>query len=152
MSYAVYHSVQSKKDDGYEEVKAFAQNEGLVSSVDRVHYYNGNRAFHIIEGETNESEPVYVWVEQIESEDENDGAEPVVVTRAQEAGISKSEARQIAEERLDIDELKQIRLGMIGQTPVFEIVYIDTDERYSFYYINFEDGSYIRHYQLRQNG
>ncbi|RNA69178.1 DUF5590 domain-containing protein [Alteribacter keqinensis] len=162
----LYNNIQSAQHERFGDSIAYAMDEGLISDYGNVHYYNGRTAYHVIEGTSPDGDAVYVWVETIpestenyssafdeedsESE-ENPASEPRTFSRKQDEGISAGEARQIAEANLEMEKFKQVRLGMIGQTPVYEIVYVDTDDRYSFYYISFEDGDYIRHYQLRRS-
>ncbi|WP_051314693.1 DUF5590 domain-containing protein [Alteribacter aurantiacus] len=163
----LFSSVQSNKNETFEGSIEYALSNDLITEYSNVSYYNGRRSYHIIDGVDQEGDDVYVWIESIQDEQESyssvfeesdeeenvedEVSEPRTYIRKQEDGISASQARQIAEQHLGIDEFKQVRLGMIGQTPVYEIVYIDTEDRYSFYYISFEEGDYIRHYQLRRS-
>ncbi|PYZ98387.1 hypothetical protein CR205_07275 [Alteribacter lacisalsi] len=158
--YLLYQSAASSQITGSDQAKAYALAEGYLTEVERADYYYGRRAYTVLSGEDQNGEAAYVWIEQQAeaNEDEEDDAEnsaedwePRVVVRTQDEGISREEAEEIASRELEIQEWKQVRLGMIGDTPVYEMVYIDTDNRYSFYYLSFDDGSYIRHYQLRQD-
>ncbi|MBU9723911.1 MULTISPECIES: DUF5590 domain-containing protein [Bacillaceae] len=76
--------------------------------------------------------------------------EPQIITRLKNEGLTSSDVRSIIQDRLNINELKSISLGIIGSTPVYEIIYVDNDERHSFYYMTYHDGTYIRHYQFRK--
>ncbi|TMW73561.1 cell wall elongation regulator TseB-like domain-containing protein [Alteribacter natronophilus] len=152
--YYVYHSAAASQTEWHEEAMEYAVNQGLITQIEDTRYYYGRSAYSIFSGENESGEAVYVWVEQrtdISGAEEDEEWEPRTAVRARNEGISRSEAEEIAVRELELSEFKQVRLGMVGETPVYEIVYIDQEDRYSFYYLSYDDGSYIRHYQLRRD-
>ncbi|WP_096188667.1 cell wall elongation regulator TseB-like domain-containing protein [Evansella halocellulosilytica] len=128
----------------------YALNETELVDVTNVDYYHGNRSYQVVHGINESDEEIIVWVEEIEESDEEERDRRTFV-RNKDEGMSVDQVRQLAYDRLDISSLQNIRLGVIGSTPVYEIVYTDDADRHSFYYVTFDEGSYIRHYQFRQS-
>ncbi|MBU9714632.1 DUF5590 domain-containing protein [Evansella tamaricis] len=132
-----------------ETAAQIALTETDLIDVVNVDYYHGRRSFQVVEGVDSNGEGMYVWIEELEKTDEAEN-EPQMITRYKSEGLTKSQVRSIINDELEIKELNSIRLGIIGSTPVYEITYVDLEDRHSFYYITFQDGSYIRHYQFRR--
>ncbi|UTR09661.1 DUF5590 domain-containing protein [Evansella sp. LMS18] len=145
----LYNSVAEPLTERQQDAVELAFEETDLSEVREVTYYHGRRAYQVIDGADTSGNEVYIWVEELSEEALEAGEEQRVITRLKEEGITREEARDIAVSRLDIDQIQSINLGMIGSTPVYEITYIDQADRHSFYYMTFNDGTYIRHYQFR---
>ncbi|MDQ0257437.1 uncharacterized protein YpmB [Evansella vedderi] len=122
-----------------------------VAEIQHISYYHGRRSFQVIEGKNSDGDEVYVWVEELTEEQKENEEEPQIISRLKSEGLSKQEIRDLAHSRLDIKQIKSINLGIIGSTPVYEVIYEDQLNRHSFYYVKFEDGTYIRHYQFQKN-
>ncbi|SDY88433.1 Uncharacterized protein YpmB [Evansella caseinilytica] len=170
--YYMYNVISEPLGEREQEAVAIAKSETDLDEVTNVDYYHGRRSFQVIEGLDKDGEEMYVWVEELTEHetDENDeneeeeaeeeketdedeeagDANPQIITRLKSDGLTESEVSNIAYSELSIKEIISIRLGIIGNTPVYEIVYVDEEDRHSFYYITFEDGTYIRHYQFRK--
>ncbi|MCR6096480.1 DUF5590 domain-containing protein [Salipaludibacillus agaradhaerens] len=153
-----------------DQAVAIAREEVDLEEVIDVQYYHGRRSYQVIDGINSAGEEIYIWVEELTEEDEdkdnldtnnsdeasdneeeNENEEertPTIKTRLHSEGLTREEALEIAQSELDIKKVNSVKLGMAGSTPVYEISYIDTSDRHSFYYIRFEDGTYIRHYQF----
>lgn len=58
--------------------------------------------------------------------------------------ISQGQAYDIAMEENELIEIKQVRLGMIDDRPVWEVTYEEQDESMTYYYINAESGNWIQ--------
>jgi uncharacterized protein YpmB len=155
-----------------DQAVAIAREEVDLEEVIDVQYYHGRRSYQVIDGINSDGEEVYIWVEELKEDDEDkdkddldtnnneeasDNEEeeekeeertPTIKTRLHSEGLTREEALEIARSELDIKKVNSVKLGMAGSTPVYEVSYIDTSDRHSFYYIRFEDGTYIRHYQF----
>lgn len=131
-----------------EAIRIAKEETELVEVVD-IDFYHGRRSYQVIEGTDKNGEEIYVWVEELTDEQIAENKEPRIFTKKKKEGITKDEVRQIVQNRLEIKELVSIRLGMIGETPIYEVTYVDESDRHSFYYLSFEDGSYVnRHYRF----
>ena len=147
--YLLYAAVSEPLSERQEKALDIAYSETNLTDVINIDYYHGRRSFQVIEGIDDAENEIYVWIEELDEEDEE--AEPQIFTRLKEDGLTKQEVRSIVSSRLNISELKSIKLGIIGSTPVYEVTYSDQVNRHSFYYITFEEGTYIRHYQFRES-
>ncbi|UCZ54814.1 DUF5590 domain-containing protein [Bacillus shivajii] len=149
--YFMYSATAGPLNDRQEEIKAFALSETELTSVNDISYYHGSRSYQVFYGVDDNDEDIIVWVEEIEHKEDDENQSRRVFVRSQSDGISKDKVEQIAYDRLNVVSLINIRLGIIGNTPVYEVVYIDDADRHSFYYLTFKDGSYIRHYQFKRS-
>ena len=70
--------------------------------------------------------------------------------KEQNEGISQEKAVAKLTAERDPKEIVSVRLGMEKGLPLWEITYIDQENRYSFYYLSFEDGTFIRRYSFHQ--
>lgn len=160
--YVMYSSAMDPLQDREEEALAFAGEHITFHSVLSVNRYHGARSYQVIDALNEDDEPVYIWVEErftvvepriyddfeteIEVEEEEEPRR--IIIRRHDSGITFEEVRDHIDNELDISRLNSIRLGMIGRTPVYEVNYLSEDGRQSYYYLTFEEGRYIRHYQL----
>lgn len=159
--YVMYSSAMNPLQDREEEAIAFAEEHISFHSVSSVNRYHGARSYQVIDALNEEDEPIFIWVEErftvnepriydeFETEVEEEEEEPRrIIIRRQDSGISREEVENHIQNELTISRLNSIRLGMIGRTPVYEVNYISEDGRQSYYYLTFEEGRYIRHYQF----
>ncbi|MDG5787557.1 DUF5590 domain-containing protein [Evansella sp. AB-P1] len=139
-----------------------AMSDSELVDLKYVDFFHGRRSFQVFEGYNNDGEEIYVWIEEIEeeqndeqsenlNEDAEEMVEPQIISRLKSEGITKEEVRSISHSRLNIEKIINIRLGILGNTPIYEVVYIDNSNRYSFYYVTFENGTYVRQYQFQQS-
>ena len=42
----------------------------------------------------------------------------------------------------------KVKLGFENDVPLWEVTYIDDDNRYSYYYLEFKDGKFLRRYSI----
>ena len=147
--YYMYDTISDPLSARENEAVNLAQKETNLADVDNIDFYHGSRSYQVIEGRDDHGEKVYVWVEELKEEQKEDNVSSRIVMKFKHEGITKEEVGEIIDSELAVKELMSIRLGMIGVTPIYEVTYIDEDDRHSFYYLSFADGSYInRHYQL----
>lgn len=143
LSYYLYEVTADPIRERQEQAILLAEQSVDFSQVRKVDYYHGRRSYQIIDAVDADRNDIYIWVEEKDdSEKEN------IEVRRQSEGLTKQEVIDIVQDEITIERLKSVRLGMIGSTPVYEVKYIDDEKRHSFYYLTFEDGTYIRHYQF----
>lgn len=147
--YYIYVTTSDPLSARENEAVNIARKETNLAAVKNIDFYHGSRSYQVIEGSDDAGKGVYVWVEELKEEQKEENVTARIVMKFKHEGITKEEVREIVDSELEMKELISIRLGMIGVTPIYEVTYIDEDDRHSFYYLSFEDGSYInRHYQL----
>ncbi|WP_416149746.1 DUF5590 domain-containing protein [Salipaludibacillus sp. HK11] len=161
LSYYLYEVTADPIRDRQDEAITLAGETVDFSEVREVNYYHGSKSYQIIDAVDDEGNDIYIWVEEIkeieeidESEETNEieeseeSEEAKIEVRLQSEGLTKQEVIEIVQDELIIERLKSVRLGMIGSTPVYEVNYIDDEDRHSFYYLTFAEGTYMRHYQF----
>ncbi|MFP3393521.1 peptidase M4, partial [Brevibacillus sp. SIMBA_076] len=47
-------------------------------------------------------------------------------------------------------EILKAKLGFENNIPLWEVTYIDDDNRYSYYYLEFKDGNFLRRYSIEK--
>ncbi len=47
-------------------------------------------------------------------------------------------------------EIMKVKLGFENDVPLWEVTYIDDDNRYSYYYLEFKDGKFLRRYSIEK--
>lgn len=121
-----------------------AEQQIALAEVRDVNYYHGRRSYQVIDAMDEEGNELYIWVEETDEPDDP----ATIEVREKSDGLTREEVLGLARDELSISSLKSVRLGMIGSTPIYEVNYVDDMDRHSFYYVTFEDGTYIRHYQF----
>ncbi|MBB6283178.1 cell wall elongation regulator TseB-like domain-containing protein [Geobacillus subterraneus] len=124
--------------------KAFARAEEAVGLVDvkKVYTYYGEEACTVFIGQTKQGETdIVVWVPEKEGD--------IVVKRA-DSGISEAEARAILQRDRHPQQVIDATLGMEKGVPLWELTYIDAEGRYSFYYLHFADGAFLKRYSFQR--
>lgn len=117
--------------------------EGL--DVTDVEHYYGTSAYQVVHGLNAEQEEVYVWVPITNKKDEKD-----IVTMKANEGWSKQRVKEHVLAERDPLDIIDIRLGMESGTPLWEVKYLDSEERYTYYYLDFQSGELIKRYSLKQ--
>ncbi|SER43337.1 DUF5590 domain-containing protein [Salipaludibacillus aurantiacus] len=141
-SYIYYVTAEPLREREEAAVQLASEHVSL-SEVRDIQYYHGRRSYQVIDAVNEDGEDIYIWVEEDEDRDEVN-----IEVRLHSEGLTKEEVMEIAVSELEIQSIKSVRLGMTGSTPVYEVSYMDQVDRHSFYYLTFEDGTYIRHYQF----
>ncbi|AKS38645.1 copper amine oxidase [Anoxybacillus gonensis] len=134
--HAYSEAVSSKNESEQRAVKQ-AEKKGIVQVTD-VYTYRGNDVYVIVTGKDDEGEQWIVWV--------TEKGKVAVMHRASE-GITKQEALSSVKPYRPKTVIS-VKLGMEKGIPLWEITYIDEQNRYSFYYVRFEDGAFLKRYHL----
>ncbi|AOM82839.1 cell wall elongation regulator TseB-like domain-containing protein [Salisediminibacterium beveridgei] len=159
--YLLFTSAQSPLEEREIEAIEFARQHTTFQEIEQMEHFHGTRSYQVIDTQNEQGEDIFIWVEERFEVDEpviNDDFEPDIeqddeeprrlIIRRHSEGISKEDVNAHIRDHLEIDRLNHVKLGMIGRTPIYEVNYISTEGRQSYYYVTFEDGRYIRHYQF----
>ncbi|MCD8510701.1 MAG: DUF5590 domain-containing protein [Bacillus sp. (in: Bacteria)] len=150
-SYYIYEAISAPMIERQQNVISLINNLEGIHEINNISHYHGRRSFQVFEGINDDDQEIYIWVEELKEEQKEENTEPQVITRLKSDGLTEQQVKDIVHGRLNINEIKSINLGIIGITPIYEVIYEDQSNRHSFYYITFEDGTYIRHYQFQKN-
>ncbi|WP_227936228.1 cell wall elongation regulator TseB-like domain-containing protein [Alkalihalobacillus deserti] len=112
----------------------------LLKTVYDVSYYHGTEAFYVLNGLTEEEEDTVVWV----SEDFS-----FHHTEKTSDGISKEDAIAIVRKEDSVKRIQSVKLGYERGLPIYEVTYLNKDNRKGYYYLTFDDGTFMKRYVLR---
>ncbi|SDN36407.1 DUF5590 domain-containing protein [Alkalicoccus daliensis] len=158
--YLLYASATDPMEERQREADVFARESLDFNAVREVTFFHGTHSYQVVDGVNDAGEDVFAWVPEhieepsldmeVQEEEEAEGEEEVMepVIRLHSEGISAAEALEIAENDADVASLRSVQLGIIGASPVYEVNYRDSDGRFGYYYVAFEDGQYLRRYEL----
>ncbi|HHY73199.1 MAG TPA: DUF5590 domain-containing protein [Bacillus bacterium] len=139
-----------------EENKAIAfakENVKELSSITDAKYYHGRLAYTILYGTNEKDEELIIWVP-------NSKKGRLIVKKASE-GWSKEKVKKyiianqnplkLIDIRLGAEVIKDNRTNKTETTPLWEITYIDQEKRYTYYFMKFTDGSFVKRYSLKKD-
>jgi uncharacterized protein YpmB len=116
-----------------------AKSDYDINKVIKTSTYNGKKQYIAIEALKKNNKKIYVLVPV-------KGEEMYAYRSSQ--GISKKKALEIVKREDDVQKVIKIQLGMEEDNPLWEITYINDNGNYSYYYVNFEDGTFFKRYSL----
>lgn len=112
-----------------------------LKQIEDVSYFNAEEAYQVIRAVNHEGDRIILWVP------ESDELE--IVSKKAEDGWEKDQVESFVKAELDVKKLKDVRLGLKNNIPVWEITFIDSDDRYNFYYLTFNGDTWLEHYRLK---
>ncbi|MDH4421062.1 MULTISPECIES: DUF5590 domain-containing protein [Bacillus] len=146
----VYNKTMEKKIPKESKSVEIAKEKAKLTKVKSVDYYNGKSSYTVVQGTDEKGEPIIVWVPDKKGN---------VLVKKKSEGISEKEALQkLAEQATGKgDEPKpkpkqivKVKLGAENDIPLWEITYIDQEDRYTYYYLEFQNGEYAAHYSIEK--
>ncbi|HWO76365.1 MAG TPA: DUF5590 domain-containing protein [Bacillus sp. (in: firmicutes)] len=143
ISILLYFSIQPYKD---KEELAFsaALEKSSLKTAEEFDWFRYKEEYFIVTGKNQAGEETIVWMD----------AENLTVVAEYQAseGISKEEVLQSFQDEWDISEVIDIKLGYADKRPLWELTFIDKNNRYTFLQVSFLTGDWIRYYQYSQGG
>jgi uncharacterized protein YpmB len=121
------------------EALQFLQESIDIDEIIVADYYHGTESFHVFQLTDQEGDELIVWVPNTLD---------MYVVKQKNEGINFEDVKQFIERELTPKRLISIKLGMENSIPLYEITYIDQQDRLSYYFISFKTGTYLKHYHL----
>lgn len=157
--FMIYSSASSPMNERQQAAQEQAEEQFDLSEIEYTNFFHGTVSYQVFDAINEDGEEIYIWMpEEIDEDDaviqsnpeveEEDAADPQPIVRLHSEGITEQEALAAAQSGADVAEVRSIRLGIIQTSPVYEVNYRDSSGRYGFYYLSFEDGEYLRRYEL----
>ncbi|KMK76406.1 DUF5590 domain-containing protein [Alkalihalobacillus pseudalcaliphilus] len=137
-----YNEIRKPLVSGYEQALAFAHEEQLITEVEDIDYYHGTDTYFVLTGLDEDGDPAYAWIK--------DDYESYHVEK-REDGISVDAALSIVEADYGTKEIIEARLGFERNVPAYEVLFIDDEDRQSYYYVTFDDGTFMKRYHLNRD-
>ncbi|WP_017755548.1 cell wall elongation regulator TseB-like domain-containing protein [Calidifontibacillus oryziterrae] len=151
-SYIYMESIGGLKKEEQDAISYAKKHTNLIQATD-VEYYHGSSAYYIVYGRSKYNEDLIVWVPASE-----DGE---LLTRLVNQGWKKEKVRshvmesqnplEIIDIRLGAEVMKDNRTEKTEIIPLWEVTYIDQQNRYTYYFIKFIDGSFVKRYSLKKD-
>ncbi|MCP8616670.1 cell wall elongation regulator TseB-like domain-containing protein [Salirhabdus salicampi] len=113
-----------------------------LASVTNTDRFNGAQPFDIVVGETNEGELGYAFV-PIDSEDEDIRYVPA------DSGLSNEDIIAIWSSQCRSCTLIDLQLGIDEDVLLWELIYYDENQRYTFDYYTFRNGNVYEQFKLK---
>ena len=114
---------------------AFVRERTNLDRVSDFHWFNGTETFLTVTG-TNEEGQERIYIVQ------QDGGQ--ITSFSAENTISEQEAVRMTREARNPVKILNARIGMIDDTPVWEISYRNENDRLGYYIVNLQTGEWIR--------
>lgn len=146
----VYNKAMEKKIPKEAKSVEIAKEKAKFTKVKSVDYYNGNSSYTVVQGVDEKGEQIIVWVPNKKGN---------VLVKKKSEGIPEKEALQkLAEQatgkgdepKPKPKEIIKVKLGAQNDIPLWEITYIDQEDRYRYYYLEFQNGAYAGHYSIEK--
>lgn len=136
-----YMSIRSPiKEDAKRAVEYVLEHTEIVQ-VDKTEFYNGTRDYQVIFGKDKNGTEWIVWY----NDEEKD-----VIKRKKADGLSEQDVLKIVKKELNIEKTEKIRLGIENRLPVYEVIYLEDGDRFAYYYLTFDDGTFVKRYSLKK--
>lgn len=152
-SYIYHESMSFQKNDEKKAIAFAEKNIKVLSSITDTEYYHGRLAYTILYGTNEQNEDLIVWVP--------DSKKGKLITKKASEGWSKEKVKKyvianqnplkLIDVRLGAEVMKDNRTNRTETTPLWEVTYIDQEKRYTYYFMKFEDGSFVKRYSLKKD-
>ena len=131
----VYQQSHNPYDRVESETIAFVSERTDLNQAEDFYWYNGTETYLTVQGFTEDNEEKIYIVRQ------NGGN---ITEFAAEDTVSRQEAIQLTRQAREPDAILNARIGMVNDTPVWEISYRNQNERLGYYIIHLETGEWLR--------
>ncbi|MCI0765763.1 DUF5590 domain-containing protein [Bacillus sp. TL12] len=137
----VYNATMEKKIPKKSKVVEIAKEKAKLTKVKNVEYYNGKSSYTVVQGVDEKGEKIIVWVPEKKGD---------VLVKKQSEGISEKDALQIVTKEQKPKQFLKVKLGAENNVPLWEVTYIDDENRYTYYYLAFQDGKFLKRYSIEK--
>ncbi|QDP40432.1 cell wall elongation regulator TseB-like domain-containing protein [Radiobacillus deserti] len=141
---SIYNHTMDNKRDGFEQSSEIAMEQTALVSVDQVERYHGEEYYHVVTGTTEDGEKGFAFVPQ------GDQQKPVRLILEKNI-MNENEMKNQWKKSCSSCSFISMNLGINGDTYLWEIKYIDEQDRYVFDYYNAMNGEKFGNYRLRQS-
>lgn len=114
-----------------------AISEGYLKNVATSDYYHGKEDAIVLIGKDDINEEMIAWVQ-----DED------IIVRKKSEGLTKTEVIDKVISERNPKEIHKVKLGIENKIPLWEVVYIDNQGRFNYYYAAFENGELLKRYSI----
>ncbi|GAF65256.1 hypothetical protein BTS2_2154 [Bacillus sp. TS-2] len=137
-----YQLIREPLKENYNLAEQYTLENNLLQTIEEVEYYHGTDAYYVVYGNDAEGDSSVVWVAN-----DFDGHD----VRKADEGIDEEQVRSIVEAEHNVKSIQRIRLGYERNLPTYEVTFIDEQDRQSYFYVTFEDGTFMKRYHLNRD-
>ncbi|MBD1381671.1 cell wall elongation regulator TseB-like domain-containing protein [Metabacillus arenae] len=136
----VYQTARAGKTANYDNIRQVALDKAEFSSVEKIDSFYGKEEYYIVHGKKN-GENVVAWVPE--------DTKKKIVVKKQSSGVSSEEVLSKLKQERNPKKIVNIQLGISEKDGLlWEVKYIDTKDRLTYYYVTFEDGTFIKRFSI----
>jgi uncharacterized protein YpmB len=135
-------SMQSKRGAEQQAAQEAKKAYDLKEIISTQTYY-GSHTYYVVNAKNRKNEKIIIWVPK------NDKKRDMIVKK-ENSGISREEVISLVQKERDPEKIKSVRLGMENGIPLWEITYVDRDNSFTYYYVNFQTGKFLKRYSMYQ--
>jgi uncharacterized protein YpmB len=144
--YIYFHNVFEPQTVQEKRAVEKIKNTYQIKEISDIKYYPGlSKSYQVAEATTDENSKVYIWVSETDDE-------TFIVDTA--SGWNKQKVLEKVRSEENPKKIIRITPGLEGnqsnRRPVWEVVFLDQEERYTFYYLDFIDGNHLQTYRLNK--
>ncbi|MFB7140871.1 MULTISPECIES: DUF5590 domain-containing protein [unclassified Bacillus (in: firmicutes)] len=134
---STYQSATSKVNDDKKNAEELVVKQGYLKTVQHSDYYHGKEQAIVVSGKDNANNEMIAWIQ--------DGN---VITRKKSEGLTQKQIIDKVVNERSPKKIHKVKLGIENKIPLWEVVYIDQNGRYNFYYAAFENGELLKRYSI----
>ncbi|MBE4910250.1 DUF5590 domain-containing protein [Bacillus luteolus] len=132
---SVYITAMEPKREIEQQAIEIARAQANIHTIYEVTTYYGSESYQVVQGISDENVPLIVWI--AENSDE-------IVIKRQDEGLRKEDVvNRLVSER-NPQEIRSVRLGMEKNIPLWEVIYLNENNRLTYYYSDFETGDLLK--------
>ncbi|MCA1009437.1 DUF5590 domain-containing protein [Halobacillus halophilus] len=139
----MYVSINKDLHAGEDAARKMALNRTEIATVEEVSIYHGKSRVHIVKGKNQDGKDGLVFIDLSKNEILNEQMNLEMIT--------ESKLRQSWRADCQNCTFKNIQLGYEEENPVYEITYVDTQNRYVFDYFNLNGERFDQRFAFKQN-
>ncbi|MBM7569856.1 DUF5590 domain-containing protein [Aquibacillus albus] len=145
LGYSLYlfNAIQDRKEDGFDQSKQLVLKETTITNIQDITRYHGDIFYHVVTGKTNDGDDAIAYVPV--------GQEDSIKFYLANDYIGKDAILETWETRCTSCHFIGINLAIDQNQPLWEIKYIDEQDRYVFEYFSLESGESYEEFKLRKS-
>ncbi len=129
----IYQSALEPLNNAEAKGNEIALEKTPIETIEDSYTYFGTKEYQVVIGKNDKDEKMIAWIPKKKGE---------MVTRLERDGITENEALAILKRERNPQEIRSVKLGVEDNIPIWEIIYIGSDNRLTYHKLYFETGKY----------
>ena len=135
ISLLIYFQAKSPFSEATSQAESYVVENNLLAVVDKTYVYNNTSTFHTVIGKTAKGEEKAYFLPAKQSDEK-------IMEVSLDEGISEQQAVDIAMKDVNGGKLLHAKLGVEKIGPVWEITYVNADDKLNYVYLLFDNGEW----------